>query len=126
MRDNDTIAAIATANGRSAIGIIRISGPNIGVILNKHAPNIRPRRATLIDVCDDKDEKIDSIIMIYYKSPHSYTGEDLLEIQTHGNPIILRKITRVFFPSQSLPAQVLVQIWNYFAVVCLTTLGLLL
>ena len=41
MRDDDTIAAIATANGRSAIGIIRISGPDVDAILNKHAPSIR-------------------------------------------------------------------------------------
>ena len=58
MRDDDTIAAIATANGRSAIGIIRISGPDVDAILNKHAPSIRPRRATLVDFCDDKQEKI--------------------------------------------------------------------
>ena len=105
MRDDDTIAAIATANGRSAIGIIRISGPDVGAILNKHAPNIRPRRATLVDFCDDKHEKIDSVIMIYYKSPHSYTGEDLIEIQTHGNPIILEKIMNNLCPKNARHAR---------------------
>ena len=105
MRDNDIIAAIATANGRSAIGIIRISGPNIDVILNKYAPSIRPRRATLVDFCDDKHKKIDSVIMIYYKSPHSYTGEDLLEIQTHGNPIILNKIINILCPKYARQAR---------------------
>ncbi len=54
MRDNDTIAAIATANGRSAIGIIRVSGPGVDVILHEHAPSIRPRNATLVDFCDEK------------------------------------------------------------------------
>ncbi len=105
MRDDDTIAAIATANGRSAIGIIRISGPDVGAILNKHAPNIHPRRATLVDFCDDKHEKIDSVIMIYYKSPHSYTGEDLIEIQTHGNPIILEKIMNNLCPKNARQAR---------------------
>ena len=105
MRDDDTIAAIATANGRSAIGIIRISGPDVGAILNKHAPSIRPRRATLVDFCDDKHEKIDSVIMIYYKSPHSYTGEDLIEIQTHGNPIILEKIMNNLCPKNARQAR---------------------
>ena len=95
MRDNDTIAAIATAHGRSAIGIIRISGPGVEDILHEHVPSIRPRNATLVNFCDGKHEKIDSVIMIYYKSPHSYTGEDLLEIQTHGNPIILGKILNI-------------------------------
>ena len=95
MRDNDTIAAIATAHGRSAIGIIRISGPGVEDILHEHVPSIRPRNATLVDFCNGKHEKIDSVIMIYYKSPHSYTGEDLLEIQTHGNPIILVKILNI-------------------------------
>ena len=93
MRDNDTIAAIATAHGRSAIGIIRISGPGVEDILHEHVPSIRPRNATLVNFCDGKHEKIDSVIMIYYKSPHSYTGEDLLEIQTHGNPIILGTVS---------------------------------
>ena len=95
MRDNDTIAAIATAHGRSAIGIIRISGPRVEDILHEHVPSIRPRNATLVNFCDGKHEKIDSVIMIYHKSPHSYTGEDLLEIQTHGNPIILGKILNI-------------------------------
>ena len=105
MRDDDTIAAIATANGRSAIGIIRISGPDVDAILNKHAPSIRPRRATLVDFCDDKQEKIDSVIMVYYKNPQSYTGEDLLEIQTHGNPIILEKIMNILCPKYARQAR---------------------
>ena len=84
MRDNDTIAAIATAHGRSAIGIIRISGPGVEVILHEHVPSIRPRNATLVDFCDDKHEKIDSVIMIYYKSPHSYTGKISLKFRHTG------------------------------------------
>ena len=95
MRDQDTIAAIATAHGRSAIGVIRVSGPQVQDIINEHLVKLSPRRATLAAFCDTDNLKVDTVVAILYDKPCSYTGEDLLEIQSHGNPIILERILDV-------------------------------
>ena len=91
----DTIAAIATAQGRSGIAVIRISGPNATEYIEKLAPgsNLKPRNATLRTLLDPQtSEAIDNVILTYFKAPHSYTGEDVVEISTHGSPVILRQI----------------------------------
>ncbi|HXF43572.1 MAG TPA: hypothetical protein VNK26_07510, partial [Pyrinomonadaceae bacterium] len=91
----DTIAAIATAQGRSGIAVIRISGPNATEYIEKLAPgsNLKPRNATLRTLLDPQtSEAIDNVILTYFKAPHSYTGEDVIEISTHGSPVILRQI----------------------------------
>ena len=93
MNSTNTIAAISTAYGRSGIGIIRVSGDNVPKIINVFIQkNLLPRVATNTLIYDDNNEPIDDVIAIYYKSPSSYTGEDMLEIQCHGNPIILDNI----------------------------------
>lgn len=90
------IIAISTPLGYSGIGIIRISGDNIWYIINKicnkNKKNIKPRYAINTNIKDIKGNIIDNVIIIYFKSPNSYTGENLLEIHCHGNPIILKKI----------------------------------
>jgi tRNA modification GTPase len=81
----DTIAAIATAHGRGGIGIVRLSGHNLAPfaqsILGK-AP--APRQATYASFHDAQGDIIDHGIALYYPAPHSYTGEDVLELQGHG------------------------------------------
>ena len=90
MIDKDTIAAISTAHGKSAIGIIRVSGQNVQAIINEFVGrNLRPRFATNIKIRDKKNLLIDDVIVIFYEAPSSYTGEDMLEIQSHGNPITM-------------------------------------
>jgi len=87
----DTIAAIATSSGRGGVGIIRVSGNNIiplaqGILGKLPAP----RYATLSNFLDANGEVIDQGIVILFKSPHSFTGEDVLELQGHGGPVVLQ------------------------------------
>src|SRR5262245_17201903 len=93
----DTIAAIATPAGRSALGMIRISGRNCASILPKifypkHQADIVPFHPTLGKVILDRDQAVDEAMLTYFKSPHSYTREDLAEITCHGNPRILDRV----------------------------------
>lgn len=89
----DTIVAIATPIGAGAIGIIRISGPRAKNILDKifSKKNLKPRKLTLGWVLD-KQKKIDQVMAVIMPSPHSYTGEDVVEIQSHSSSIILNEI----------------------------------
>jgi len=92
----DTIAAIATPYGESAIGIVRLSGPESLDILKKvfkgKSSSFRPRFAHYGFVVDKNGEPIDEAVVIYYKAPHSYTGEDMVELNLHGNPLILKRV----------------------------------
>jgi len=96
-KKRDTIAAIATPYGEGAIGIVRLSGPDTLKIVQKifKSPSgkIRPRFAHYGEVVDPKSgEVIDEGVLIYYKAPRSYTGEDMAELNLHGNPLILREV----------------------------------
>ena len=95
-KKRDTIAAIATPYGESAIGIVRLSGPKALDILKKvfktSSGEIKPRYAHYGWVLDKSGEPIDEAVAIYYKAPHSYTGEDMVEFNLHGNPLILREV----------------------------------
>lgn len=95
MSRRDTIAAIATAPGRAGIGVVRVSGPDLAElgarIVNRR---LSPRRATLADFLGTQGEVIDRGIALYYPAPHSYTGEDVLELQGHGGPVVLRLLLR--------------------------------
>ncbi len=90
MLSQETIAAVATPPGRGGVGIIRISGPktaDIAKCLLKHTP--KPRYAHYGPFLDTDDETIDEGIALYFPAPHSFTGEDVLELQGHGGPVIL-------------------------------------
>ena len=90
---NDPIVAIATAPGRGGIGVVRISGPHLGpFIFALLAKTLIPRHAHYLPFLDDKDQLIDQGIAIFFPQPHSYTGEDVLELQGHGGPAVLRQI----------------------------------
>jgi len=86
MYDDDTIVAIATASGVGAISIIRLSGKDALAIASKitKKPTFTPRLATLTKVYDGKAELIDEALVIYFKNPFSFTGEDIVEFQCHG------------------------------------------
>ena len=91
MRVVDTIAAIATAPGSGGIGVVRVSGPaspSIAEAVLGHCPS--PRYAAYLAFRDDKNSLIDRGIAIYYPGPHSYTGEDVLELQAHGGPALMQ------------------------------------
>ena len=95
---DDTIAAVATAMGEGGIGIVRISGENALSILEKVFCSVRNRptenrKLTYGFVTDNfTGEKIDEVMAVYMKAPHSYTAEDVVEIQCHGSIVSLRKI----------------------------------
>lgn len=93
MSDQDTIAAIATAPGRSGIGVIRVSGPAVRALIESiTGRDLPPRRAVLTDFRGAGGEAIDRGIALFFPAPRSYTGEDLLELQGHGGPIVLREL----------------------------------
>ncbi|MEP6915411.1 MAG: tRNA uridine-5-carboxymethylaminomethyl(34) synthesis GTPase MnmE, partial [Acidobacteriota bacterium] len=91
---DDTIVAIATPPGRGGIGVVRISGPGAGAVgaaLTGRADALEARRATLTAITVD-GVAIDRAVATFFPSPHSYTGEDVLEISAHGSPVLLRAI----------------------------------
>ena len=94
--DTDTISAIATANGIGSIAIIRLSGDKALDIAKKlsRKNNFTPRYATLTNVYDKNDVLVDETIVIYFKGPHSFTGEDVVEIQCHGGFIVAQSILK--------------------------------
>jgi tRNA modification GTPase len=86
----ETIAAIATPSGRGGIGIIRISGPKvreIAQLLLRQLP--KPRAATYLPFHNQQHEIIDEGIAVFFPAPHSFTGEDVLELQGHGGAVVL-------------------------------------
>ena len=86
----DTIAAIATPPGKGGVGIIRISGQQARAVAQRilgHAPE--PRKAEYLSFKDANGDTLDQGIALFFKKPHSFTGEDVLELQGHGGPIIL-------------------------------------
>ncbi|HEC2743700.1 TPA: tRNA uridine-5-carboxymethylaminomethyl(34) synthesis GTPase MnmE [Campylobacter jejuni] len=83
---SDTIAAIATAHGVGSISIVRLSGERALEFALKlsHKTKLTPRHATFTKLFNQNNEIIDEAIMIYFKTPYSFTGEDIVEFQTHG------------------------------------------
>lgn len=93
----DTIVALATPTGRSGIGVVRLSGEEALGITKKLTADVnfqpKPRTAHLKQLRDPSTgEIIDEAIIVYFKTPHSFTGEDVVEISCHGSPVLLRQI----------------------------------
>jgi tRNA modification GTPase len=90
----ETIAAIATPPGRGGVGIIRISGPKALSIALKltHKSKIESRTAHFSSFYDAKNELIDQGLVLYFVAPNSFTGEDVIEFQTHGSPMVLDRL----------------------------------
>jgi tRNA modification GTPase len=99
---DDTIVAIATAPGRGAIGIVRLSGSDaariVSLMIERHQP-LMPRRATLARLVSRRAGEtrsvLDRVLVTYFPAPASYTGEDVVEISAHGSPVLLREILGV-------------------------------
>ena len=90
-RHHDPIVAIATAPGRGAVGIVRVSGKNITALVTALCGRaLMPRQATYLPFRDAQGAPIDQGLAIYFPAPHSYTGEDVLELQAHGGPVVLQ------------------------------------
>jgi len=104
--DNDTVVAISTPPGRGGIGIVRLSGPEAraiaGPLLRLRHP-LAPAQARFAEVLDIEDkssadagvrEVLDEAVVTWFQAPHSYTGEDVVEIAAHGSPVLLDYILR--------------------------------
>jgi len=97
MKKKETIFALSTPYGRSAIAVIRLSGPsslNVAKKLTKKS-NFSNRTASFVNFVDDKGFVIDHGLIIFFKAPSSYTGEDMLEIHTHGSIAIINKMFEI-------------------------------
>jgi tRNA modification GTPase len=90
-RRHDPIVAIATAPGRGAVGIVRLSGRDLrAVIASVCGTSLQARCATLLPFLDADGTAIDRGLALHFPAPHSYTGEDVLELQAHGGPVVLQ------------------------------------
>lgn len=104
--DEDTIAAVATAPGRGGIGVIRLSGAaarNIGELIAGAA--LQPRNAHFCTFRDAGGETLDTGIGLYFPGPHSFTGEDVVELQGHGGPVIMDLLLRACLASGARQAR---------------------
>ena len=90
----ETIFALATAAGRGAVAVIRVSGPGSRELLKRLAGRVpRARVATLMSLADSKNRLIDQALVIWFPGPRSYTGEDCAELQVHGGVAIVDATT---------------------------------
>ena len=90
---SDPIVAIATAPGRGGIGVVRISGRRLGSLVNDLFDTpLKPRHAHYLPFKDGEGDIIDAGIVLFFQGPNSYTGEDVLELQGHGGPAVLRRL----------------------------------
>ena len=97
LTDSSPIVAIATAPGRGGIGVVRISGKRLDGLVDALcdlAPgtSLQPRHATYTRFLDAEGSTIDQGLALYFKAPHSYTGEDVLELQAHGGPVVMQML----------------------------------
>jgi len=96
--DDETIVAISTPVGHSGIGVIRVSGSECRNIVQRcfqsHSRNsIVQHRTVLIGVWrNSENEQLDEVVITFFEAPHSYSGEDVLEISAHGNPFVMRRV----------------------------------
>jgi len=105
--DDSTIVAIATANGIGSISIVRISGPKALEIATKISKKetYQPRLATLSTLYDINDELIDEALVLYFKAPFSFTGEDVVELQCHGGIAIANMLVNEVLKRGAVLAQ---------------------
>ena len=87
----DVIAAIATAQGRGGVGVVRISGRGLDAVMHGILGKLpAARHATYCDFIDAQGDTLDQGIALFFPAPHSFTGEDVLELQGHGGPAVLQ------------------------------------
>lgn len=98
----DTIVAIATPAGRGGIGVVRISGPEavriVSALVDRDEPLV-PRHATFARIVEPRGtgvgRPIDQVVLTWFAQPHSYTGQDVVEVSGHGSPVLLRRIVEL-------------------------------
>ena len=110
MYKNDTICAVATGMGQSAIGIIRISGPEAIEVSDRLFRGRRrlselPSFTAAFGHIYDGDKKMDEVIALVMKGPHTYTTEDTVELDCHGGPLVMRRIMELLVKEGIRPAE---------------------
>ena len=112
MKDNKTIAAISTAQGEGGVGVIRISGSDSAMIADRVFKNINSKK--LVDMKGytaaygkiiDNNEELDEAVALVFKAPHSYTGEDVVELSCHGGVYITKQVLRAVLDAGAVPAE---------------------
>ena len=98
MDNQETFFALSTPSGRSATATIRISGPNskktiLNLLKNKNR-NFKHGMSNLVSLYNKNNDLIDKCVVVFYESPKSFTGDDIVEIHTHGNPIIVETVSK--------------------------------
>lgn len=92
---DETICAQATANGRGGVGILRVSGNSVQQIARSILGKLpEPRVAELLNFLDEQGDPIDQGIAIFFPNPNSFTGDDVLELQAHGGPVVMDQLMR--------------------------------
>jgi tRNA modification GTPase len=105
-RPSDTIAALATPAGTAAIAVVRVSGPEAKRLTQEiFGSTPLPRSASHADYHDHAGTLVDDVLFTFFQGPHSYTGEDSLEVSCHGNPFIAQKILEDLFGRGCRPAE---------------------
>ncbi len=104
----DTIVALSTPEGKSALGVIRLSGQNAWTIVNKilrKQANFTHRSVEIVQLVDESGEPLDQAVLIPWEGPSSYTGENMIELSCHGNPLLLHAIEQRLIASGARMAE---------------------
>ena len=99
MLTTDTIAAVATPPGRGGVAIVRVSGAKVKNVAKYIIGQLPPPRQAQFCHFKNKDEFIDEGIALYFQSPNSFTGEDVLELQGHGGPVVMDQLLQAVITS---------------------------
>ena len=92
---DDPIIALATPPGRGAVGVVRLSSKSLEAFATHLTKvTLSPRSAKLVSIKDPHGQTLDQVLAIYFPAPHSYTGEDVLELQAHGGPVVLQMLLK--------------------------------
>ncbi|MCR4917483.1 MAG: tRNA uridine-5-carboxymethylaminomethyl(34) synthesis GTPase MnmE [Alphaproteobacteria bacterium] len=94
MNNNDNIFALSSGHGKSGVAVIRVSGNNLEKFVKKLTgkDTVKPRHAYFTNLKDENGDIIDQCVIIYFVAPHSFTGDDVIEIHSHGAPAVINKI----------------------------------
>ena len=108
--DEQAIAALASGSGPGAVGVIRVSGHNawqmVSSCFSGLSSTLKPRQASLRQLIDPRTKEIlDEVIVVFFKGPKSFTGQDTVEICCHGGPYIIQRILEVVYSLGVRPAQ---------------------
>lgn len=91
--NNDIIFALSSGQGKSGVAVIRISGENLRDMFSKfiNKSDVKNRYAYFTNLCDNSGDLIDQCLLVYFPAPNSFTGQDVIEIHTHGAPAVIEK-----------------------------------